>query len=100
MFPQEPKDPLMGEGGGQRCLSLDRCIPAVLAVYQEEADSEPVRRVSWQGVSEETQDLRRRPQRQAVPSWPLQNLGSQSGSAIGGAESESHFLLEPQLPPL
>lgn len=62
MFPQEPKGPLMGEGGGQRCPSLDRRIPAVLAVSLEEADHEPVRRVSWQGVSEETQDLRRRPQ--------------------------------------
>ena len=90
----------MGEEGGQRCPSLDRRIPAVLEVSLEEADREPVRRVSWQGVSEETQDLRRRPQRQAVPSWPLQHRGSQSGSAVGIAESESHFLSELQLPPL
>lgn len=61
----------MGEGGGQRCPSLDRCIPAVLEVSLEWADHEPVRRVSWQEVSEETQDLRRRPQRQAAQlgSW-------------------------------
>lgn len=69
LLPQEPKGPLMGEGGGQRCPSLDRCIPAVLEVSLEWADHEPVRRVSWQEVSEGTQDLRRRPQGQAVPSW-------------------------------
>lgn len=90
----------MGEGVGQRCPSLDRHVPAVLEVSLEEADCKPVRRVSWQGVSEEMQDLRRRPQRQAVPSWPLQHRGSPSGSAVGVAESESHFLSELQLLPL
>lgn len=35
LLPQEPKGPLTGEGGGQRCPSLDRGILAVLEVSLE-----------------------------------------------------------------